>query len=63
MPMLEGPTFEVGLELPHQAGLVVTSSCRVVMGIVVVGSVVVVRTHLNLSLCSCFSYSRHLDFN
>ena len=63
MPVPEGPTSEVGLEPPHQAGLVVASSCKVVMGvgvgvgvgIVVAGSVVVMRTHLDLGLCSCFS--------
>ena len=38
--MPEGPTFEVGLEPPHRARLVVASSCKVVVGvgIVVVGS-------------------------
>ena len=40
MPVPEGPISEVGLEPPHKAGLVVASSCRVVVGvgIVVVGS-------------------------
>ena len=51
--MPKGPTFEVRLKPPHQAGLVVTSSCRVVMGvgvgIMVAGLVVVVRTHLDLN--------------
>lgn len=45
MPVAEGPTSEVGLEPPHRAGLVVASSCRVVVGvgvgIVAAGSVVV----------------------
>ena len=58
--VLEGPTSEVGLEPPHRAGHVVASSCKVVMGvgvgvgIVVAWSVVVMGTHLDLGLCSCF---------
>ena len=48
MPMPKGPTSEVGLEPPHWAGLVVSSSCRVVMcmsvGIVAAGSIVVEGT-------------------
>ena len=68
MLMPKGPTFEVRLKPPHQAGLVVTSSCRVVMGvgvgIMVAGLVVVVRTHLDLDLCSCFFlFKTHLDLN
>ena len=59
MSVLEGPTSEVGLEPPHRAGHVVASSCKVVMGvgvgIVVAWSVVVMGTHLDLGLCSCFS--------
>ena len=59
MPVLEGPTSEVGLEPPHRAGHVVASSCKVVMGvgvgIVVAWFVVVMGTHLDLGLCSCFS--------
>ena len=58
MPVPKGPTSKVGLEPPHWAGLVVASSCRVVVGmgvgIVAAGSVVV-GTHLDLGLCSCFS--------
>ena len=42
MPMPKGPTSEVGLKPPHRAGLVVASSCKVVVGmgvgIVAVGS-------------------------
>ena len=59
VPVLEGPTSEVGLESLHRAGLVV-ASCRVVMGvgvsvgIVTIGFVVVVGTHLDLGLCSFF---------
>ena len=54
--MLEGSTSEVGLESLHRARLVVlASSCRVVVGIVTAGFVVVVGTHLDLGLCSCFS--------
>ena len=60
MLVLEGSTSEVGLESLHRARLVVlASSCRVVVGvgvgIVTVGFVVVVGTHLDLGLCSCFS--------
>ena len=29
----EGPTSEVGFELPHRTGLVVASSCKVVVGV------------------------------
>ena len=29
----EGPTSEVGFELQHSTGLVVASSCRVVVGV------------------------------
>ena len=59
MLVLEGSTSEVGLESLHRARLVVlASSCRVVVGmgvgIVAAGSVVV-GTHLDLGLCSCFS--------
>ena len=58
MPVPKGPTSKVGLELSHWAGLLVASSCRVVVGvgvgIVAVRSVVVVGTHLDLGLCSCF---------
>lgn len=61
----EGPTSEVGLEPPHRAGLVVASSCRVVVGvgvdIVAAGSVVVVVEEPHLleelaasSLLCCF---------
>ena len=56
MLVLEGSTSEVGLESLHRARLVVlASSCRVVVGIVIAGFVVVVGTHLDLGLCSCFS--------
>ena len=56
MLVLEGSTSEVGLESLHRARLVVlASSCRVVVGIVTAGFVVVVGTHLDLGLCSCFS--------
>ena len=55
----EWPTSKAGLESAHQARLMVASSCRVVVGvgvgIVAVRSVVVVGTHLDLGLCSCFS--------
>ena len=34
----EGPTSEVGLEPPHRAGLVVASSCRVVVGVGIVAA-------------------------
>ena len=33
MPKPEGPTSEVGLKPSHRAGLVVASSCRVVVGV------------------------------
>lgn len=65
MPVAEGPTSEVGLEPQHRAGLVVASSCRVVVGvgvgIVAAGSVVVVVEEPHLleelaasSLLCCF---------
>ena len=38
MPMPEGPISEVGLELPHRAGLVVASSCKVVVGVGIVAA-------------------------
>ena len=34
----EGPTSEVGFELLHRAGLVVESSCRVVLGVGIVAA-------------------------
>lgn len=69
VPVPEGPTSEVGLEPRHRAGLVVASSCRVVVGVgvgkVAAGSVVVVvvaeEPHLleepaasSLLCCFCF---------
>ena len=63
VPVAEGPTSEVGLEPPHRAGLVVASSCRVVVGvgvgIVAAGPVVVEEPHLleelaASSLLCCF---------
>ena len=34
----EGPTSEVGFELQHNTGLVVASSCRVVVGVGIVAT-------------------------
>ena len=38
MPVPEGPISEVGLEPSHRAGLVVASSCRVVVGVGIVAT-------------------------